>query len=339
MAVDVIEPHSDKRFTHEHATLNGRKYHYLLAVPEDGYKHTVFLIHGWPDISMGWRYQIPLFLSLGYRVVCPDLMGFGRTEAPAVPPEPQNLYGYKRAANDIAELAKHLGASKIILGGHDWGGAVVYRTALWKPDLISHLFSVCTPFIPPAKGSFVPLEEVVNTRLPNFKYQLQLGSGEVQKHVKSKDDISQCLNGIYGGTGKDGARIFSTERGFHFENIGKMGKSPLLNDKEIEYYVDEYAHNGLDGNLNWYKTWQVNYEEDQELEQSKIQIPTLFVQATKDAALPTHMAKGMDQSIPQLTIKQVEGSHWVLWEKPAEVNDMLKSWLTETGALSNKSSL
>jgi hypothetical protein len=36
-------------------------------------------IHGFPDISMGWRYQIPMLLSLGLRVVAPDCMGYGRT--------------------------------------------------------------------------------------------------------------------------------------------------------------------------------------------------------------------------------------------------------------------
>ena len=77
-------------------------------------------IHGWPDLAIGWRYQIPLLLRLGYRVVCPDIMGFGGTDAPQVPPESMSLYSFKRAADDIRELARQLGASKIILGGHDW---------------------------------------------------------------------------------------------------------------------------------------------------------------------------------------------------------------------------
>ena len=41
-------------------------------------------------------------------------------DAPQVPPESLSNYGYKRAADDIEELAKQLGASTIILGGHDW---------------------------------------------------------------------------------------------------------------------------------------------------------------------------------------------------------------------------
>lgn len=127
---------------------------YLLGQPTNGFTRTIFLvsgffsltrhvtynipmplevgdypltcrlgkqIHGWPDLSIGWRNQIPLFLSLGFRVVCPDLMGYGGTDAPPVPPnESLKLYGYKRAADDINQLAKKLGATKILLGGHDW---------------------------------------------------------------------------------------------------------------------------------------------------------------------------------------------------------------------------
>jgi hypothetical protein len=36
-------------------------------------------IHGWPDISAGWRHQIPTLLDLGCRVVAPDMMGYGGT--------------------------------------------------------------------------------------------------------------------------------------------------------------------------------------------------------------------------------------------------------------------
>ena len=36
-------------------------------------------IHGWPDCSAGWRFQIPALLEMGFRVVAPDLMGFGGT--------------------------------------------------------------------------------------------------------------------------------------------------------------------------------------------------------------------------------------------------------------------
>lgn len=41
-------------------------------------------------------------------------------DAPRVPPADISLYGFKRASDNIAALAKILDAPKIILGGHDW---------------------------------------------------------------------------------------------------------------------------------------------------------------------------------------------------------------------------
>lgn len=76
---------------------------------------------GWPDLSIGWRYQIPVLLELGYRVVVPDILGFGRSDAPQInQPSDMAYYGFKRAADDIKELARQLGSETIILGGHDW---------------------------------------------------------------------------------------------------------------------------------------------------------------------------------------------------------------------------
>ena len=62
-----------------------------------------------------------MLLGQGYRVVCPDLMGFGRTDAPQInQASDMAYYSFKRAADDIKELAKQLGCETIILGGHDW---------------------------------------------------------------------------------------------------------------------------------------------------------------------------------------------------------------------------
>lgn len=111
------------------------------------------------------------------------------------------------------------------------GGAIVTRVALWYPELVTHLFSVCTPFFRPSK-EYVPLEELVNTKLPNFAYQLQLGSGELEKHIKSKEQIKQFLNGAYGGRGPNGEVAFTPEKGVLLENLPKLGPSPLL-DKRV----------------------------------------------------------------------------------------------------------
>ncbi|KAK5148570.1 hypothetical protein LTR04_000614 [Oleoguttula sp. CCFEE 6159] len=343
MAVDKIEV-DDARVSHNYASLNGRRYHYLLGLPKNGeFKATIFLIHGWPDISFGWRYQIPLLLELGLRVVCPDLMGFGRTDAPKVPPASIHLYGFKRAADDIAELARQLEAPRIILGGHDWGGMVVYRTAQWHPTLVTHVFSVCTPYMG-RSDAYVSTEDLVKGPLPQFGYQLQLAGPTVEAKITTREQIKMFLSGMYGGRGPNKEVAFSPEQGVLFENLEKLGMTPLLSEKvdsqlqELNYYADEYARNGMHGNLNWYRNRKANYDDELELKATTIEVPTLFILATRDSVLTPAMSKGMERSIPKLTRREVAATHWALWQAPEEVNMHVKEWMEST-VLCGRSSL
>ncbi|KAJ5770214.1 uncharacterized protein N7511_002265 [Penicillium nucicola] len=349
MSVDKIKVSGDPRIEYKTAVLNGRNYSYILSQPKTGqYKATVFLIHGFPDISMGWRYQVPMLVNMGLRVVAPDCLGYGRTDAPA-DPEP---YGHKSCAADIKALATHLGETKIILGGHDWhvspfflsqpihlifyttantcnrGAALAYRIALWHPDLVSHLFTVCVPYARPMEQE-VQLEDLVRTAAPHFAYQIQFASGEVEKVVKSDDDIRQFLLALYGGRNERGDVGFDAHHGVLVDRLGGLKRSKLLSEDEIEFYVREFGRNGVQGPLNWYRTRQVNYQDELAILDRKIEVPTLFIQALRDQALPAHLGKSMVKHIPSLTVKQVNTSHWALWEKPQEVNDIIEGWLKE----------
>lgn len=56
-------------------------------------------------------------------------------------------------------------------------------------------------------------------------------------------------------------------------------------------------------------------------------MPTLFIGATRDSVLKPEMAAGMPAMIPQLTMREVDATHWALMEKPDEVNALLKEWI------------
>lgn len=231
---------NDPRVTYKTADLNGVTYSYILAEPEGQAINTVFLIHGWPDLSFGWRYQIPFLTSLGLRVVAPDMLGYGGTDAPESP----TRYTFKNIADDMAALAKLLGLSSIILGGHDWGGVVVYRIALYYPNLISALFSVCTPFWPLAK-TYRSM-----TVAPNFKYQIQLAGPDVENNVVGEDKLRQFLASLFGGRTPAGEPGFDITHGAHFDRLADIGPSPLLSKEELDFYARQYAIHGMHGPLN-----------------------------------------------------------------------------------------
>ena len=51
---------------------------YLSAGTEDG--PLVVFVHGWPELSLSWRHQLPSLAGLGLRCVAPDMRGYGRSK-------------------------------------------------------------------------------------------------------------------------------------------------------------------------------------------------------------------------------------------------------------------
>jgi pimeloyl-ACP methyl ester carboxylesterase len=92
----------------------------------------VLLVHGFPDSSAVWRHQIPALVAAGYRVIAPDLRGFGESTAPP------NTADYKidRLVSDLIGILDVLEVRKVRLVGHDWGSAICWHTCLRHPDRI-----------------------------------------------------------------------------------------------------------------------------------------------------------------------------------------------------------
>ncbi|KAB5570504.1 Alpha/Beta hydrolase protein [Coniochaeta sp. 2T2.1] len=339
MAPDKLAP-NDSRVARETFTTDGKTYHYILANPSGTPRATILLVHGWPDLAFGWRYQVPYLTSLGLRVIVPDQLGYGQTSAP----QDLESYSQKSCSKDMIALANHvLGSDKetIILGGHDWGGVLVWRMANWFPERIRAVFSVCTPYSPASKKYLSP-EQVVEL-LPNFTYQLHFIGPEPEARIKGEEVTRQFFNGIFGGTTPEGKSVMDVTKGVIFENLDKVGPTPLMTPEELEVYVKAFAPNGMRGPFNWYRTRKINYEEELELVEQgrrKISVPSLFVLATKDAALPPWMSVGMEEHFDNLERAEVEANHWALVEKPDEVNAVIGKWLKGVlGSNSPKSSL
>jgi len=330
--MDKLRP-NDPRVSSLTVSIRGKTYHYLLANPSSAPRDTILLLHGFPDISLGWRYQVPLLQSIGLRVIIPDLLGYGRTDAPA----DLSAYTLRSMSDDMAALVRHVCTEsqnpQILLGGHDWGAAFGFRLALWHSELIKGYFSVCVPYQPPA-DDYIDIEALVRTRLPNFGYQLQLISPAIVDGVKTEQQIRDFLNALYGGLAPSDKEtpIFTADRGIRLDLLGNRKKTILMSEEEIDFYVHEFASKGMRGPTNWYRTRKLNYEEERELIKKgpgacRVQCPVLFIAAKKDMALPPAMSAGMERYFDNFRRELVDCSHWALWEAAPEVNEILKEWI------------
>lgn len=340
MSPEPLTP-KDPRVKYESTQVRGHTWSYILGEPEGQPKDTVVLVHGFPDISYGWRYQIPYLMSLGYRVVAPDMLGYGGTDAPASPEE----YTLKKLSGDINELArKFVGDGQIILGGHDWGGALVWRVALWYPELIKAVFSVCTPYHAPRKEQ-VSLETIIASgKMRNFGYQIQFKGPDVEERIQGAEKIRQFINSLFGGFTPDGEMGFRVSKGIIFENLPKLQQAFLISAEDLDYYVQQYMRHEapqMRGPLNWYRTRDLNYQEELPLADKgvKVRMPSLFVSASGDSALPPALSASMDAHFEQLTRGEVDATHWALTQASDDVNEKIGQWLKGLQNTSVKASL
>ena len=102
-------------------SLGPLRLHYLDEGPMDA--PLILCLHGEPTWSFLYRKMIPVFVGAGFRVVAPDLIGFGRSDKPSE----RSDYSYARHVRWMKEFIESLDLRGITLLGQDWGGLIGLR--------------------------------------------------------------------------------------------------------------------------------------------------------------------------------------------------------------------
>ncbi|KAJ7284173.1 epoxide hydrolase [Mycena rebaudengoi] len=168
----------------------GRTYNFLDANPDAAV--TLLCIHGFPDSSHGWRDQIGPWAAAGFRVVVPDMLGYGDSDAPMDPAQ----YTTKRLCADLAALLDALAVPRAVVVGHDWGAYTAARFARWFPARLDALVLISVPYTAPARAPTL-LPDVVR-RAPNLAYQLFLSSPEAAPLIEA--NLDRFLHLSFSGT-------------------------------------------------------------------------------------------------------------------------------------------
>ncbi|KAI8855076.1 Alpha/Beta hydrolase protein [Chytridium lagenaria] len=319
-----MNPQDPNSFNHNFAVVNGIRLHYV----DHGTGPLLVLVHGFPDIWYGWRYQIKPLVDNGFRVIVPDLRGYGQSDAPRVEPGCPSIeqYGWKNLCKDLCDLVDHvLGSpnSSAIYIGHDWGGMIVWRMCLHFPHRIKAVASICTAYAAPL-STFLSNDDVVKF-LPQFAYQRWLAMPETDQQLDANADL--FFRVIFRPWQEDTVDVVDLgKRGL--ESVpSNLRLSNMITRKEFDYYVNQYTARGFHGGLNLYRTRKVNF--DQELGLNKfVNHPALMISATHDKALPPSMTKKMPVFVKNVTFKEVEAAHWAQVEQASKVSQYLLEWLS-----------
>lgn len=113
----------DYEFKPNYVDIDGLRMHYVDEGAEDG--GVVLLLHGEPSWSYLYRHMIPPLAKAGFRVIAPDLIGFGRSDKPAK----KSDYSYAGHVAWMKAFIEALDLMQITLFCHDWGSLIGLRVA------------------------------------------------------------------------------------------------------------------------------------------------------------------------------------------------------------------
>jgi len=111
--------------------VDGLRLHHV----DEGSGQTVLCFHGEPSWAYLYRHLLDRLVETGHRVVCPDLVGFGRSDKPT----DQGWYTYERHVDTVTAHLDQIDLEDVTVVVQDWGGPIGLRWAVQHADQVGRL--------------------------------------------------------------------------------------------------------------------------------------------------------------------------------------------------------
>jgi pimeloyl-ACP methyl ester carboxylesterase len=282
-----------------------------LHVVEKGVGKPVLLLHGFPELAHSWRHQIEAIADAGYRVLAPDMRGFGRSEAPAE----IEAYDVVELCGDVTRLLDGIGAERAAIVGHDWGANVAWHFALMHPEHTACVAGLSVPLVPRAPA---PPLGIMRKHLGEDFYIVWFQEPGVAEEALERDVRRTILT----------PAVWTAE--WAARNGDNPPVPPFMTEDDVAVYVEAFEQTGFRGGLNWYRNIDRNWERTADLDGRTIDVPALFMAGTRDSTMKWMSPEVMEGRVTDLRIERVEGAgHWLQQERPDEVNRALLALFEE----------
>lgn len=274
----------------------------------------VVLLHGFPEIGFSWRHQVPALVEAGFRVLIPDLRGFGLSEGP----EGSDAYAMDRLTADVVGLLDAKQIDKATVIGHDWGADVAWKTAWMHPQRVEAVAGLSVPFVPRAPAPPIP---IMRRHLGEDFYIVWFQEPGVAEAVLERD-VRRTLATT---------KVWTAAWG---EGDDDPPTPPFMTDDELAVYVQAFERTGFARPLNLYRAIDRSWEVTAPFDDRRVDQPALFLTGERDPVKRFMPAAAMDGWVTDLRANvEIPGAgHWVNQEAPAAVNAALLDFLADVHA-------
>lgn len=315
-------------------------------------------MHGWPESWYSWRHQLVYFASKGYRVIAPDMRGYGRSDSPP------NVEAFDCFSihSDMISLLQHLKIPKAVLIGHDWGAALTWILGMLSPDYFPALVTLSVPHAmrtgTSATDPIVALESLYGKgENAKFFYQLyhnernvgtrDAGPAEAEYEANPRETIYRIWTddtvpkdepmGSKTGLRRDGGMFAHSFLG------GRPKRLPRwLSEDDFDYVVEQYKSSGFRGGVNYYRNISRIWRLTPHLLNRKVRQPAMYLTGENDVVVKfrpggTDMQKkrlmGVCADLRKFTVLRAErglsAGHWIQQERKDEVNAEIHEFLRD----------
>ncbi|HIG44447.1 MAG: alpha/beta hydrolase [bacterium] len=256
-------------------------------------------LHGFPEHSFSWRYQLPMLADLGYEAWAPNMRGYGKSSRPPLVDD----YSLDKLVADVGGLIDASGHKQVVLIAHDWGAVVAWQFAIMKTRPLSHLI-ICN----------VPHPGAMREAMRNGFAQLR------KSWYVFFFQIPWLPEYLFG---RKQARA-----------IGEIFLNTSANKEMFPPEVREVYRNNanqpgaLTAMINYYRSLIRSGRKFARQPLPIIETPTLMIWGEDDVALTKESTYGTDKYVADFSIRYLPRvSHWVQQEAPEAVNAMIQAFL------------
>lgn len=271
---------------------------FQVATAGEGEK-LALLLHGFPECAYSYRHQIPLLVSLGYRVWAPNLRGYGHTDRPTG----VSSYTMDLLENDVTDLIDASGAKSVLLVGHDWGGLIAWSYAM---------------------NGTRPLERLVVLNFPHpalFFPGLRTRAQRKRSWYIGLFQVPWLPEKLIGYDRAAWLQRVVRSMAVHQDRFSQV---------DIDVIRDQASLPGaLTAMLNYYRAeFRARLAGRQREYGAQVRVPTLLIWGERDTALGKELTYGTQRYVSDLTVRYIpDASHWVQQDAPDAVNRELTAFL------------
>jgi pimeloyl-ACP methyl ester carboxylesterase len=316
-----------KEFVQHYAVINGLRTHFVTA----GEGPPVLLLHGFPDLWIGWRPIMQELVKAGYSVIAPDLRGFGETEA-AQGTECSTAID---VMGDLVALLEHLGLKQVAVVAHDWGAEVGWTIVRLRPDRFCAIVALSVPFAP--RGP-VSLPQMLAATAPPDLYMLYFlseGLAEQELDADPETFLSRLFytnSAALPGSGVPAMRLAANGR---LTDGLAVPTAAWTQDHaaNLAIYISEFTRTGFRAALNTYRSLHRNWELLAGWADVPVTVPAFYIGGSRDLVLHFPGMRDLVNAMPDLLPKSeppviLEGvGHFMQMEQPCEVAVLICGFL------------